>query len=134
METSKKIKEQLKPLDLNLTPRAASQINLILENDYTLENKLFRVQISGKGCSGFNYATGFDEIHEDDIIAKIFVKEMNQEMKLLLDPFTAFYFHQGTIDYQIDPETNEDGFVIMNVHEETYFGKFFKDESLVPKM
>lgn len=134
METSKKIKDQLRPLDLNLTPRAASQISLIMENDYTLENKLFRVQISGKGCSGFNYATGFDEQHEDDIVADIFVKEIKQEFKILLDPFTAFYFHQGTIDFQLDPKSNEDGFVILNVHEESYFGKFFKDDSMVPKI
>ncbi len=134
---TKTIKEQLRPLsefDLNLTPRALEQIQLILKNDYTVEGQFFRVQISGKGCSGFNYNVGFSDKSEDDVEIKIWVKEKSQYFTLIMDAFTAFYFYQGTIDYQLDLESGEDGFVIMNTNEQKYFGKFFKDETLVPKI
>jgi iron-sulfur cluster insertion protein len=134
---TKIIRDQLKPInefDLNLTPRAFDQIKLIQSNDYTVEDKVFRVQISGKGCSGFNYDVGFTDATTDDVVIDIWVKEKSSHFYLHLDVFTAFYFYQGTIDYQIDLTTGEDGFVIMNTHEESYFGKFFKDENLVPKL
>ncbi|MFZ4713526.1 MAG: HesB/IscA family protein [Bacteriovoracaceae bacterium] len=134
---TKAISEQIKPIsefDLNLTPRAYDQIKLIQDNDYTVEDKIFRVQISGKGCSGFNYDVGFAEEDVNDVKIPIWVKEKNLHFTLHLDPFTAFYFYQGTLDYQLDIESGEDGFVVMNTNEQSYFGKFFKDESLVPKI
>lgn len=124
----KLIKSQLKPIKLTLTHEAVRQIKLIQENDYTLEGKVFKIKISGKGCNGFEYATCFDAKAEDDISVIV------DQIEVALDPFTAFYLYEGHVDYIVQPENNIDGFTVKNHNENLFQGKFFKDDSLVPKI
>ena len=58
--------------DINLfvSDSAVRQIQLMQDNDYTLEGLLFRIKIGGKGCEGFTYETGFSSLHEGDILIK----------------------------------------------------------------
>ncbi len=49
-----------------------------------------------------------------------------------MDPFTAFYTQDLTLDYLLDMENNEEGFVIINAEEGAHKGKFYKDESKLP--
>ncbi|MCO4755071.1 MAG: hypothetical protein KC478_11360, partial [Bacteriovoracaceae bacterium] len=53
-------------------------------------------------------------------------------VKIILDPFTAHYCKEGSLDFLLNPKSNEDGFVFINFNEEKYHGKFFKDESMAP--
>ena len=46
-------------LKLQVSGAAIQQIKLMLEHDYTLKGKIFRIKIGGKGCGGFTYQTGF---------------------------------------------------------------------------
>jgi Fe-S cluster assembly iron-binding protein IscA len=115
---------------LIITDTAAKQILLISANDYTLENLVFRMKVGGKGCSGFTYETGFSEALDDDIIIK---KDFDfGSVAVHLDPFTAYYCAHGLLDYQINPDTHEDGFVYDNYNEHHFQGKFFGESEYVP--
>ena len=126
------MKKSINAQDINLriSDTAANQILLISENDYTLKGHLFRIKIGGKGCEGFTYEAGFSEKTEDDLV--INPGPPHHEIKILMDPFTAFYTQELTLDYVFDPQTFEDGFVIKNAAEGSHRGKFFKDESKLP--
>lgn len=118
--------EKIKIPNLIFTPNARKELDLIIENDFTLAGKYFRLLISGKGCEGFTYSVGFTDLNEDDLL----VKDLNDpnEHCVVIDPFTAFYLAHVTVDFIFDPLTNEEGFVVINHDEKNYRGKFFKEE------
>lgn len=118
---------------ISISPVAFDQIELIQQNDFTLEDHLFRVTISGKGCEGFAYSCGFTLPDPKDVRLQLtHPQEPERSLTLLFDPFTAHFFQDGRIDYAIDPETQADGFMIINAQEENYRGKFFKDKEMLP--
>ena len=120
---------------IDLTAAAFMQIQLLQDVDPTYFEHCFRLKIGGKGCDGFQYDMGFSKPHQDDIHLS-YQLELKHELKtveILIDPFTAYYCDQGTLDYLINPNTNEDGFIFINEREASFHGKFFKDESMVPK-
>ncbi len=119
-------------IDLFVTDSAIRQIQLMQNHDYTLEGLTFRIKIGGKGCDGFTYETGFSEPHQDDLIIEKHYPLISFDLKILLDPFSAFYTQKMTLDYLFDPQNNEEGFVVQNAADGTHKGKFFKDESKLP--
>jgi iron-sulfur cluster insertion protein len=124
----------LTPSDIKLfvTDSAVRQIQLMQVNDYTLEGLSFRIKIGGKGCEGFTYDTGFSEKHADDLVLKTSYPLINFDLTILMDPFTAFYTQELTLDYLLDMANNEEGFVVNNAADGQHRGKFFKDESRLP--
>lgn len=120
--------------DINLfvTDSAVRQIQVMQENDYTLEGLSFRIKIGGKGCEGFTYDTGFSELHADDLVIKRSFPLINFELTLLIDPFTAYYTQEFTLDYLLDVSNNEEGFIVTNAADGQHRGKFFKDENKLP--
>jgi Fe-S cluster assembly iron-binding protein IscA len=119
-------------IQLFVTDSAVRQIQLMKDNDYTLAGLEFRIKIGGKGCEGFTYDTGFSEIHPDDLIIEREFPIINFNLKVLIDPFTAYYTQNATLDYLLDVESNEEGFVLTNAAQGEHRGKFFKDESKIP--
>lgn len=117
---------------LFITDSAVHQIKLMEENDYTLKGLSFRIKIGGKGCGGFTYSTGFSELHSDDLVLKQEYPLINYSLKVIMDPFTAFYTQELTLDYMLDLANNEEGFIVNNAADGAHKGKFFKDESLLP--
>jgi Fe-S cluster assembly iron-binding protein IscA len=117
---------------LFVSDSAVRQIQLMQENDYTLDGLSFRIKIGGKGCGGFTYDTGFSEFHADDLVIETDYPLINYKLKVLIDPFTAFYTMDSTLDYLLDPANNEEGFVVTNAADGDHKGKFFKDESKLP--
>jgi iron-sulfur cluster insertion protein len=124
----------LKASDIKLlvTDSAVRQIQVMQENDYTLEGLSFRIKIGGKGCAGFTYDTGFSERHEDDLVIQQSFPVINFELTILMDPFTAYYTQELTLDYLLDTTNNEEGFIVNNAADGEHRGKFFKDESRLP--
>lgn len=117
---------------INVTRAAADQIQLIYQHDYTLKDHFFRIKIGGKGCDGFTYDTGFSLPNYDDIHLEYPFKH-EQHIKIIVDPFTAHYCKEAELDYLLNPNNNEDGFVFLNKNEHLYAGKFFKDTEMVPR-
>lgn len=119
-------------IKLFVTDSAVRQIQLMQENDYTLEGLSFRIKIGGKGCEGFTYDTGFSELHPDDLVIKQKYELIHFELTVLIDPFTAFYTQEVTLDYLLDTTNNEEGFIVNNAADGQHRGKFFKDEGRLP--
>jgi Fe-S cluster assembly iron-binding protein IscA len=123
---------QASDIKLFVTDSAVRQIQLMQENDYTLEGLSFRIKIGGKGCEGFTYDTGFSELHPDDLVIIQNYPLIHFELKILIDPFTAYYTQDSTLDYLLDTSNNDEGFVVTNAADGEHRGKFFKDESKLP--
>lgn len=119
-------------INLMVSDSAIRQIQLMQENDYTLEGLNFRIKIGGKGCGGFTYDTGFSEFHTDDLIIERDFPTIGFKLKILMDPFTAYYTQRASLDYLLDPQSNEEGFTVTNADESDHKGKFFKDEAKLP--
>jgi Fe-S cluster assembly iron-binding protein IscA len=119
-------------INLFVSDSAVRQIQLMQLNDYTLEGLEFRIKIGGKGCGGFTYDTGFSELHPDDLIIEKSFPLINFNLKILMDPFTAFYTQEANLDYLLDPQNNQEGFILTNAADGDHKGKFFKDESKLP--
>lgn len=128
------MENKISPSDIKLfvTDSAVRQIQLMQDNDYTLEGLSFRIKIGGKGCEGFTYDTGFSELHQDDLVLKQSFPLINFNLTVLMDPFTAFYTQELTLDYLLDTSNNEEGFIVTNAADGQHRGKFFKDESRLP--
>ncbi len=127
-------KSKIQSPTIIFTEKAATELVLILENDFTLQGKYFRLLISGKGCDGFTYSCGFTDLHEDDFLIKIGAPD-NYDLHVLIDPFAAFYMQNISVDFVLDPYLNEEGFVITNLDQKNFQGKFFnKDGASLPPM
>lgn len=126
--------EKISASDIKLfvTDSAVRQIQVMQENDYTLEGLSFRIKIGGKGCEGFTYDTGFSEKHEDDLVIEQDFPLIHFKLTVLMDPFTAFYTQELTLDYLLDTSNNQEGFIVNNAADGQHRGKFFKDESRLP--
>ena len=116
---------------LTFTQAALQELQLMLENDLTLADKVLRIQISGKECHGFIYSCGFTLPHPDDFILKRLLGIHG--LSVALDPFTAFYLRVGRVDFIMKAEKNIEGLTVTNLHQDEYTGKFWqRDKNKVP--
>jgi iron-sulfur cluster insertion protein len=106
------------------TERGLAQLKLIIDNDFTLAGKYFRIVVSGKGCEGFTYAAGFTDLHDEDFQVRIANSE--DEIFVLVDPFAAFYLQEASVDFVQDFDIDAEGFIIVNHAQGEYKGKFWR--------
>ncbi len=79
---------------VTLTESAASKIKQLLAEDPEQDVQVLRVAIQGGGCSGFQYALGFDRGPQDGD------NEIEMHgVKVVIDPFSAPYLTGSEIDY-----------------------------------
>ena len=121
---NKVIKDLVLPSVIMFTERALSQLKLIIDNDFTLAGKYFRIVVSGKGCEGFTYAAGFTDLNPDDFHVRI--ANTNEEIHVVLDPFAAFYLQEASVDFVQDFKQDAEGFVIVNHAQSEFKGKFWR--------
>lgn len=80
---------------VTMTERAAAKALALLEaeNDPALTG--LRVAVEGGGCSGFQYALGFDGQPEtDDEVAEI------NGLRVMVDPHSLPYLEGASVDYE----------------------------------
>ncbi len=117
---------------LMFSPMALSQLQLIVENDFTLKGKYLRVLISGKGCDGFTYSVGFTDWQEEDLKVPVLDSDgdkVEESILVLMDPFTAFYLQEVAVDYLQDFANNNEGFTVTNLNQKEFAGKFWRQEA-----
>jgi iron-sulfur cluster assembly protein len=92
---------------VSLTERAASKIKELQADEPAGDAEVLRIAVQGGGCSGFEYALGFDRgPQEGDHELEAF------GVRVVVDPFSAPYLQGATIDFL---ETlQESGFKIEN--------------------
>jgi iron-sulfur cluster assembly protein len=84
-----------RPITLvSLTERAASKITELMAEEPDGEASVLRLAVQGGGCSGFEYALGFDKgalegDHELDV----------QGVRIVVDPYSAPYVQGTEIDF-----------------------------------
>jgi iron-sulfur cluster insertion protein len=123
--------------NFTFTDSAQLQYFLIKENDFTLQGKELRLHIDSKGCDGFSYTLGFDSLKEDDLSLDfdLTFQGQSRKIKIIIDKFTAFYCNNIIIDFQQRLELNEEGFIVTNLDQDKFKGKFYKDQpQLVPNL
>jgi iron-sulfur cluster assembly protein len=77
---------------ITLTPQAAEKIRTLAEQDP--EARVLRVAVEGGGCSGFQYAIGFDAAAEPDD-----VNVESHGVQVVIDRTSLPYLAGSTIDY-----------------------------------
>ena len=92
---------------VTLTEGAATKISKLMAEEPAGEAEVLRVAIQGGGCSGFEYALGFDRgaqagDHELEF----------HGVRVVVDPFSAPYLQGSTIDFL--EGLQESGFKIDN--------------------
>jgi iron-sulfur cluster assembly protein len=92
---------------VTLTEGAAAKISKLMAEEPAGEAEVLRVAIQGGGCSGFEYALGFDRgaqagDHELEF----------HGVRVVVDPFSAPYLQGSTIDFL--EGLQESGFKIDN--------------------
>ena len=132
-------KTQIPEPKVTFTPQALDQLRLIVENDFTLGGKYFRLLISGKGCDGFTYSAGFTDLDTEDLLIPVANEEgelqqsYGEKLMVIMDPFTAFYLQECSVDYIQDFENDTEGFSVINHQQQKYAGKFWRrDQNKIP--
>jgi iron-sulfur cluster assembly protein len=100
---------------VTLTAGAAVKIGALMAQEPAGEAEVLRVAVQGGGCSGFEYALGFDRgaqagDHELEF----------HGVKVVVDPFSAPYLQGATIDFL--EGLQESGFKIDNPNVVTACG------------
>src|SRR5947209_15398807 len=92
---------------VSLTESAAEKIKQLMADEPEGEAAVLRIAVQGGGCSGFEYALGFDSgAQEGDHELE------SQGVTLVVDPFSAPYLAGAEIDYL--EAIQESGFKINN--------------------
>jgi iron-sulfur cluster assembly accessory protein len=115
---------------IELTPRAAAKIVELQSEEPDGDAAVLRVAVQGGGCSGFEYALGFDRgAQEGD-------HELEMHgVRVVVDPFSAPYLQGATIDF-LDG-LQESGFKIDNPNVTSACGcghSFQVDDDTPPEM
>ena len=79
---------------VTVTEKAASKIKELMAEEHEGDVSVLRVAIQGGGCSGFQYALGFDRGPQDGD------NEIEMHgVKVVIDPFSAPYLTGSEIDF-----------------------------------
>jgi iron-sulfur cluster assembly protein len=92
---------------VTLTEGAAAKISRLMAEEPAGEAEVLRVAIQGGGCSGFEYALGFDRGAQTGDHELEF-----HGVRVVVDPFSAPYLQGSTIDFL--EGLQESGFKIDN--------------------
>ena len=79
---------------VSLTESAATKIKALMAEEPAGEGDVLRIAVQGGGCSGFEYALGFDTgIQEGDH------ELASHGVRVVVDPFSAPYLQGTEIDF-----------------------------------
>src|SRR4051812_49765697 len=99
--------EQQETTLVTLTERAAAKVSGIMAEEPAGDAEVLRIAIQGGGCSGFEYALGFDRGAQEGDHELEF-----HGVRVVVDPFSAPYLKGSTIDFL--GTLQESGFKIDN--------------------
>jgi iron-sulfur cluster assembly protein len=82
-------------MSITLSEKAAGEIKRVMADQGMPENMCLRVGVAGGGCSGFQYALGFDEKCDE---TKDLVIEQHG-IKVLVDKKSDLFLDGTTVDF-----------------------------------
>jgi len=96
MKEVRRMQEQQATMVFKITDKAAEEI-LKVAKENNIENPILRVRVVPGGCSGFQYAMGFDDSVEDgDHVFE------HGGVKVVIDSFSMPYVNGAELDYVVD--------------------------------
>ncbi len=93
-------------LPITITSKAQQKIIEIIQHKNIGEEYGLRIGSKGTGCNQ-NLYMGFDTIKEND---EIFFEN---NIRIIIKKMQFMYVINSILDYQIDPKTNEEGFIFI---------------------
>ncbi len=85
-------------MSVNITEKAANEVKKIMADQKMPANAMLRVGVAGGGCSGFQYALGFDEAFDEKVDAK---REFHG-VTVVVDKKSDLYLDGTTVDFYED--------------------------------
>lgn len=82
-------------MSIVLTEKAASEVKRIIADQKLEDGVVLRVGVAGGGCSGFNYALGFDKSYDE----KADSKYDYHGVQVVVDKKSALYLDGTTVDF-----------------------------------
>lgn len=81
---------------VNITERAAKELQRIITESELSEDTVLRVGVKGGGCSGFSYTLGFDDSSPGEL-DQVFESE---GVTVVVDPKSFLYLNGIQIDFE----------------------------------
>jgi iron-sulfur cluster assembly accessory protein len=81
-----------------LSERAAQEVKKIMEDQKMPTGQMLRIGVAGGGCSGFQYALGFDDKFDE----KIDAKREYHGVTVVVDKKSDLYLDGTTVDFYED--------------------------------
>jgi iron-sulfur cluster assembly protein len=85
-------------MSVTLTERAATEVQKIIADQKMPAGVMLRVGVAGGGCSGFQYALGFDEKFDE----KMDSKREYHGVTVVVDKKSDLYLDGTTVDFYED--------------------------------
>lgn len=85
-------------MSVTLTERAAGEVKKIMADQKMGPEHMLRVGVAGGGCSGFQYALGFDDKYDE----KIDSKREYHGVTIVVDKKSDLYLDGTTVDFYED--------------------------------
>ena len=79
---------------VSLTETAAAKIKELMADEPPVEAAVLRIAVQGGGCSGFQYALGFDRAPQEGDHEFLL-----HDVRVVVDPFSAPYLQGASIDF-----------------------------------
>nr|1NWB_A Chain A, Hypothetical protein AQ_1857 [Aquifex aeolicus] len=90
------MQEQAQQFIFKVTDKAVEEIKKVAQEN-NIENPILRIRVVPGGCSGFQYAMGFDDtVEEGDHVFEY------DGVKVVIDPFSMPYVNGAELDYVVD--------------------------------
>jgi iron-sulfur cluster assembly protein len=80
---------------ITLTEKAAQEVKRVMEQQKLDTSFVLRVGVAGGGCSGFQYALGFDDKYDD----KVDSRYDYHGVTVVVDKKSALYLDGTTVDF-----------------------------------
>ena len=85
-------------MSVTLTEKAANEVKKIIADQKFPTGTMLRVGVAGGGCSGFQYALGFDEKFDE----KVDAKREYHGVTVVVDKKSDLYLDGTTVDFYED--------------------------------
>ena len=85
-------------MSVMLSERAAKEVKKIMEDQKMGPNLMLRIGVAGGGCSGFQYALGFDDKFDEKVDSK---REFHG-VPVVVDKKSDLYLDGTTVDFYED--------------------------------
>ena len=93
---------------VTLTEDAAKEVQRIIDEQNENDELLLRIAVTGGGCSGFNYALGFDKQFDEKVDSKFDC----HGVPVVVDRKSALFLDGTTIDWHVGVDKR--GFTFQN--------------------